>query len=174
MPSIIGHSLVGVSLGRVLLRTFKELGWKKILVLSFICANAPDIDVLFHHLNLDHIEFLSHRNGFFHSIFFCIIVGVVFSFSFFKKLRLVMMGYFSIVCFSHLLFDSMTKGIGVSFLYPLSKTEFIFPFVPLLPAGFSAKEFSKLGVIFREFLYIWLPCIVVIGLSFIKRKKSNL
>jgi inner membrane protein len=170
MPSAIGHTLVGISIGGVCYQLLKNTSWKKLIVLSLICANAPDIDVLFHHLNLDHIEFLSHRNGFFHSVFFCVIAGFIFSFSFYKKSRLLLFLYFSLVCFSHLLFDSMTKGIGVSFLYPLVKTEYIFPFAPLMPAGFNTTEFGKSGVILKELLYIWIPCMIIITFSFFKRK----
>ena len=172
MPSLIGHTLVGVasaSLGR---KVLKNISIRKLIFLSFIAANAPDFDVLFHHLGLDHLEFFAHRNGFFHSVFFCLLFGFITAYVFFRNLLFKMSLYFFLVSFSHLLFDSMTKDIGVSFLYPFMKEEFIFPIAPLLPSGFSLDEFQAGGVIFREAMIIWLPCISILLLTFFVKKKN--
>ena len=176
MPSFIGHGVVGLAAGVWGSNFFKRISLKKLLLVSFLAGNFPDIDVIFHHLSLDHIEFLGHRNGFFHSVFFAFIAAPFLTIVFYRKeevkIKIYLSCYFLFLILSHSLLDSMTKGIGVAFLYPFSNKEFLFPFTPLLPAGFTLGEFSQNMVIIRELLFIWFPCLVLIGWGFFKRKNS--
>lgn len=75
MPSVFGHEFTGFAAGSILKKKVDSHSLKKILIASFLAANFPDFDVVFHHLKLDHIEYLNHRYGFFHSVFFLSLVG---------------------------------------------------------------------------------------------------
>ena len=176
MPSFIGHTIVGVSAGLGLKLQFHTIPLIKITLLSSVAANLPDVDVIFHILNLDSTKFFMHREGFFHSVFFAAIAGYLLGQLFFmaqtSKFRNGMSLYFSMVIVSHSLLDALTKGVGVAFLYPLSSASFSMPITPLLPAGFNFSEFSQNGAILRELLVIWLPCILICIILVVRLKRK--
>jgi inner membrane protein len=166
MPSIIGHSLAGIVGANCPLKFTKRLNTKKLIVLSLLTANLPDIDVMFVHLGLDQNGFFGHRN-FFHSIFFAVILAPIIGFlSALKEAREVKINlsiYFLIVILSHDLLDGLTESSGVSFFYPFIKTHLSFPITPLLPSGFSINSFTNDGALYRECFVLWVPSLILIA-----------
>jgi inner membrane protein len=81
LPSAITHALVGISAG---LAISKGGAPKRFWILSMICAMLPDLDVLTFKLGIVYGNFWGHR-GFFHSIFFAILLGIFVATVFFRR-----------------------------------------------------------------------------------------
>lgn len=171
MPTIISHAVVGVAAG---VATTKDRAPKRFWALSVLCAIAPDFDVLAFKLGIPYHSFWGHR-GFFHSLFFALLLGVFIASVFFRKdgfvskLWLFHALYFSAVTASHGILDAFTNGgLGIALLSPFDNERYFFWTTPITVSPLSIKVFLKergLGVIKNEILWIWLPalCVALIG-----------
>ena len=168
MASIFGHGMVAYTLSKVASKS----STKKLVILAIISSILPDIDILAFNFGIPYEAPLGHR-GFTHSILFAIIWAVVVTFVFgggFKKLYVFVI-FFSTI--SHGILDALTTGgRGVGFFIPFDNTRYFLPFKvikvsPLRPGDF----FSDWGfqVIMSELKYIFLPCLVILFFSFVKR-----
>lgn len=73
MPTILTHSFVPIALGRII--TDKKLPLR-FWLLAVFCSVLPDADVIGFSLGVRYGDFLGHR-GFFHSVFFALILSAV-------------------------------------------------------------------------------------------------
>lgn len=180
MPTIITHSLIGFLSGK--LSAF-EVDKKRFWFFSIVLPMLPDADVLTFYFNIHYSHFIGHR-GFFHSIFFAYLIGIIIVTFFFRKNNLfsrkslLLMAYFGTLTASHGIFDAMTNGgMGIALLAPFDNTRYFLPFRPIQvsPIGIT-KFFSYWGykTLFSEMLYIWTPAVLITFLTlFIKKKRKN-
>lgn len=174
MPSAFSHALLAFAAGKTFHRP-KTL----LLVLGIICAVIPDLDVFMNPL-VGYEHPFGHR-GFFHSLFFCALLALIFTFLFLasenaKNKRLFFI-YLFICGASHGLLDMLTNGgLGVALFAPFDNTRYFFPFRPIKvsPIGI-ARFFSERGllVIKSELLWIALPCSIYIFALVTTRKNTR-
>ena len=168
MTSVATHCLVGVVLGR-------ELVGKKLLlrfwILAAVCPSLPDLDVIGLYMGIDYGHFFGHR-GFFHSIFFALLLGLLVTSIFFgdqksfsKQWRTYVRFFFWITA-SHGLLDAFTNGgMGIALFSPFDTTRYFFPWTPILvsPIGFGTYLSSwRLAALVSEIKWVWVPMILLV------------
>lgn len=163
MASIFGHAVAATTLTKTFPRSVQGI---KIILLAIFCAVIPDADVLMFKLGFSYDHWLGHR-GFFHSIFFSVMLGFLVSFIFFKRtdIRLLLALLFSFAAISHGCLDALTNGgRGVAFFAPFDHTRYFFPWRPIQvsPIGVS-RFFSEWGLIVlkSEAIFIGIPCLII-------------
>ena len=176
MPSAISHIIAGSSVGYALYGGEKgPRFWISLLVLSLI----PDLDVLAFHLGIAYSHPLGHR-GFFHSLPFALIIGLLFAFAAhrghrtdsreFWHLSLV----FIIVAALHPLLDAMTNGgLGIGLFIPFDNTRYFLPWTPIVVSPLSiAPFFSEWGldVLKSELKWVIAPSISLVFIALLVRR----
>ena len=170
MASVFGHAIVGYTITKV--SAIKNYKW--LLLLAILSSVLPDLDVLTFNFGVPYSHPFGHR-GFTHSIVFAIIWAVLLMFFFGKQNRVL---WFVVIFFStvfHGILDAMTTGgKGIGFFIPFNNERFFFPFRPIQvsPLGIE-KFFSEWGiqVILSEVKYILIPCIIVLLILKLIKKK---
>ena len=177
MASFFGHSVAGLAIGKSSFA--KQQPWT-FWMLTVYCSVLPDGDVLSFYFGIPYGGMFGHR-GFFHSIIFTCIVGWVVALLFYRQVPKFsaswwrIAGYFSLVTFSHPFLDAFTNGgLGVAFFSPFDTTRYFFPWRPLevSPIGGLSHFFGKEGLVVMksEFVWIWIPSIVMVFLSYVLRR----
>ena len=171
VASIISHPAVPLAISlalgsRVIPRRLLEFG-----VLASI---LPDIDVVAFRFGIPYGDMFGHR-GFTHSIFFAVLVGVVFAcFSKVGRERRCMVFCFTaFAAISHGLLDALTNGgLGVGFFAPFSSQRYFFPadWIEVSPIGAGFFSARGLAVLRSELLVVWLPCLALGLLAFALRQ----
>jgi len=170
MASIFGHGIVGYTISKVA----SEPHTKALVILAIVSSILPDIDVLAFHFEIPYEAPFGHR-GFTHSILFALIWAIVVTLIFGKTLkkRYALVIFFSTM--SHGILDAMTTGgRGVGFFIPFDDTRHFLPWRVIKVSPLSVGQFFSewgLQVILNEFIYIFIPCTVV--LIFVGAKNSN-
>ncbi len=171
MASLFTHGFVGYGLHELLPQRMKS---RKLMILSIVAPILPDGDVIGFFFGIPYDHLLGHR-GFFHSIFFAIILGIILSALFFrerwkdKPLFIGTMVFLSVLIASHGVLDAMTSGgLGVAFWSPFDNSRLFLPFrsIAVSPIGVS-RFFSEWGlrVIISEFFVVWIPLSLTIILG---------
>jgi len=138
--------------------------------LGILCSILPDLDVITFGFGISYGDFWGHR-GFSHSILFAFIFAFLVTLIFFKNIEprsskwFAVLGYFFICTASHGFFDAMTNGgLGVAFFAPFDNTRYFLPWQPIQVSPIGVANFFSewgLSVIISEFLWIWLPALVL-------------
>ena len=123
----------------------------KFISLGIFCSILPDADIISFQMSIPYDHLLGHR-GFFHSLLFAVILGVLMTIIFYPKELKTWKGsvfilYFTICTASHSLLDAMTSGaLGVTFYSPWDNTRYFLPWRPIKvsPIG-VANFFSEWG-----------------------------
>lgn len=168
MPTIITHAIVGAASAKVF--TKQTASWR-IYLASIICSVLPDADVIAFSFGIPYGHFLGHR-GFFHSIFFALILSLVVVLCLFRKAKLfsktwwMFVFFFFIVGASHGVLDAITDGgLGIALLSPFETTRYFLPWRPLQvsPIGLNAFISSwGLRALICEMIYVWLPVSIIL------------
>lgn len=174
MPTIFTHAVAATAVSSVT-KPDKLLDkwWATAAVLSMF----PDTDVIGFRVGIHYGDLLGHR-GLTHSILFAAIASTV-ALRFFKTdetpsilFRSWMILFLATV--SHGVLDAMTSGgLGVAFFSPFSNERYFFPWRPIRvsPIGierfFSARAWPVLK---SEFVWIWLPSLIVVAATLFIRK----
>jgi inner membrane protein len=176
MASAFSHAIASIAIGHV---SFLKSINKKFWVLGIFCAVIPDADVIGFKLGIAYESVWGHR-GITHSFFFAAILAFVILHFFYgaekrftKRWNLLFL-FFFLSTASHPVLDAMTTGgLGVAFFAPFDNTRFFFPFRPIKvsPIG-VASFFSEWGwrVLKSEFIWVWIPSLIIIGISYSVRK----
>jgi inner membrane protein len=167
LPSAITHAVVSISSG---LAISKGRAPKRFWALSMICAMLPDLDVLTLKLGISYGDFWGHR-GFFHSIFFAVLLGLLIATVFFRKEGcfskswLFYALYFSAVSSTHGILDAFTNGgLGIALLSPFKNERYFFWATPISVSPLSVKAFISgkgIAILKNEIMWVWLPSIFV-------------
>ena len=187
MSSIFGHAVTSIALGKAYSAEKESLNF---WLLAVYCSVLPDGDVIAFYFDVPYGHLLGHR-GLSHSILFAAFLGVLVAYFFFRHVgrftprwwRYAL--FFFLVTLSHAISDALSNGgLGVAFFSPFSNQRYFFPWRPLevSPIGGLTYFFSSEGwrVIRSEFIWIWLPSILLVLVStgvrryLTKRKNASL
>jgi inner membrane protein len=179
LPTGISHAAIGIG-SACALKTGKVP--KRIWILSVVCAALPDIDVIGFHFGVPYEHFFGHR-GFFHSLFFAMLVALFVVVVFFRKEApfsrrwLCYFIFFFAVTGSHGVLDACTNGgLGIALFSPFDTTRYFAPWRPIQVAPISIRTFFSewgLRVMLSEFLWLWLPLIFIAAASKFRRAASD-
>jgi len=134
-------------------------------------------------LGIPYGHFFGHR-GFFHSLFFALILGFIGSWVFFPqrkpfwKQRTFLFLYFSLLVSTHGILDALTSGgLGIALFSPFDTSRYFFPWTPIQVAPIGVRHlFSAWGlrVLLSEMIWVWIPALVMICLAtWLRRRKGN-
>jgi inner membrane protein len=176
MPSIITHAIVA----SVATKSFsKDRMSLRLWSLAVLCSVVPDADIIGFVFGIRYEDIIGHR-GFFHSIFFSLILSIFLCLIFFRQLNLFSKQWLKYALFlfavgaSHGILDAFTNGgLGIALLSPIDNTRFFSPWTPIAVSPIRLKSFLSirgLNVIISEIIFIWLPLITF--LVVLKIKKS--
>ena len=167
MPSIISHSFTGIFFAS-LFQTKKDK--VKFWIFSVLCPILPDLDVIAFAFGIPYQHFLGHR-GFFHSIFFALIIAIIIVLIFFKKSsfshlqRTGLVAYYFVLAANHGLLDTLTSGgLGIAVFAPFDNTRYFYSVTPLTVSPIGIKAFFSawgLQVIKSEIIWVWIPLICI-------------
>jgi inner membrane protein len=177
MPTAITHGIVGLtaSLAFAPSGAARHFG-----VLAVACSVLPDLDVIAFFYRLPYPHFFFHR-GFFHSLFFSLILSLAVTAIFFRdpnhffRKSFSFFAFFFLLTASHGLLDALnTGGYGVALFLPFDDARYSFPWTPLPISPIRIRSFfSPWGwsVVRSELLWIWLPGLLLVLI--IRRIRSN-
>lgn len=171
MASAFGHALVGYTFSKVLDKNQSRV----LIILAIISSIIPDADVVSFKLGIPYEHWLGHR-GLTHSILFSVTWAILLTVVFGKSRKMIFFIVLFLATISHSLLDAMTTGgEGVGFLIPFNDSRYFLPFSPIKvsPIGIE-RFFSKWGwkVICSEFIWIGIPCLVVLVMNYVKKKRE--
>src|ERR1051325_5252994 len=176
MPSAFTHAVAAVALGRVYTKPKPPL---RFWILSAACAIAPDLDVMCRRFGIDYSDMLGHR-GLTHSLLFALVLSaLVVLVAFRKPIEGIGRGKlflsFFLATASHGVLDAMVDGtLGVAFFAPFSAARFFLPWRPIVssPVGWSFFSASGLATISNEFVWVWIPSILVIVAPWLRGRST--
>ena len=177
MASVISHAAAGAALSIAFGPDDPPVRYWPVAI---AIAVLPDLDSFLFYFRYD--PMLGHR-GFFHSPFLGLMVSFLLMFLFFRDQTLFSRRWF---CFflvfffvwtSHGVLDAMTNGgRGVAFFSPFSAEQYFLPWRPIQVSPMRIRSFfSPRGwsVLKNEFVWIWLPGIVLVFLSRMVRRRMQ-
>lgn len=174
MPTIFSHAAFAAIAGKSFIQKPVSVWF---WLLTVICAIIPDADVIAYWFRVERGSMFSHR-GFTHSFFFAVLFGTLAALLARQFLKTglplsALVIFFSSAVLSHPLLDMLTDGgSGVALFAPLSNERFFFPWQPIEVSPIGLRFFSGRGltVILSEFVWVWLPAILIFIVSLIARK----
>ena len=175
MASVFGHAATALTASALIDRKVNRL---KLNVLAIFCASIPDADVLMFRFGFSYSHWLGHR-GFFHSIFFGLVLGLLIKIIFYSKHKWtsrdcwLIVAFFSLLAISHGVIDAMTTGgRGIAFFSPFDNTRHFLPWrvIQVSPLG-ASRFFSEWGiaVLKSEFIFIGIPCLFILLVNKIRK-----
>jgi len=170
MASIFGHGMVAYTISKVA----SKASARKLIFLAIISSILPDIDVLAFNFGIPYEAPLGHR-GFTHSVLFALLWAFAITYIFGRNHKKLFAFVIFLCTISHGLLDALTTGgRGVGFFIPFDDSRYFFPskiitVSPLNPQSF----FSEWGfqVIISEFKFIVIPCLIVLVILHLVKKK---
>ncbi|MBT8367750.1 MAG: metal-dependent hydrolase [Deltaproteobacteria bacterium] len=176
MPSAISHAAVAAAAGIA----FAPQGVPpRFWPLALICSVLPDADVMAFAFGIPYHHYFGHR-GFFHSLFFALMLSLFVTSLFFREEMLFSGKWFFYAIFfflltaSHGILDAFTNGgLGIALFSPLNNERYFFPWTPIAVSPIGIKAFlSKWGwvVVKSEFMWVWLPAFILAVVSTAIRK----
>jgi inner membrane protein len=174
MPTIVTHGIVAGLIGKCFAADRMPA---RFWYLSVLCSILPDADVLGFQFGVSYGDMLGHR-GLTHSLVFALVVGLIVAFLAFARppqgwTRILLCCYFFGVTASHGILDAMTDGgRGIAFFAPFDDTRHFLPFRPIRvsPIGLAFLSTRGLAVLRSEFLWVWIPAIIVAGATLMIRR----
>ncbi len=157
---------------------FPSLRTPSLLVTASLLSAAPDLDAFGYFAGVPYEAWYGHR-GCTHSLAFAALVALLLTPWLAKKNDLPRRRVFAFLfaaAASHGLVDMATNGgLGIATLWPFSTERLFWPLTPIEvpPLGIRAF-FSEWGlhVLASEFVWLWLPAIVVGAIGLAVRRRS--
>lgn len=177
MPSLPSHALVALGIGACF---YEPQVPKSVWVIGAVCSVIPDIDVIGFRFGIRYGDFWGHR-GFAHSLVFAALLALVIVVLGFRHGVTGMHApglwlYFFVAAASHGLLDAMTDGgLGVALFAPFDNRRYFFPWTPIRVSPIGVGRFfgaRGLAVLLSEFLWIWVPTIVLAVSVILLRQRS--
>jgi len=180
MPSIITHAVTGLTGGVIFP---KENIPKRFWLLSLILPVIPDFDSIGFALGVPYESFFGHR-GFFHSLFFALLLVFMTMLFFFKEKKTFskewfgFLLYFFVLTASHPVLDIFTSGgLGIALFSPFDTTRYFASWRPIMVSPIGIRHFlSAWGarVLLSEMIWVWFPCILIAGsVTFARKAKKK-
>lgn len=175
MASAFSHAVTALSIGACF---YDACIPKRVWVIGIACSVIPDLDVIGFRFGIKYGDFWGHR-GFTHSLVFAALLAVVIVTLGFRHgvpgMRpFSMWSYFFLAAASHGLLDAMTDGgLGVAFFSPFDDRRYFLPWTPIRVSPIAVSRFfTPRGflVMQSEFLWIWLPAILLAVLALVLRR----
>ena len=151
----------------------------KFWIIAMLCAAVPDLDAIGFWMGVDYNSVWGHR-GITHSLFFAGLLSFIVVYFFYRDQKVlttpwvILFLLFFVCTASHGILDAMTTGgKGVAFFAPFNNTRYFFPFRPILVSPISiTRFFSGRGweVLKSEFVWVWIPSFIVMGLATLLKK----
>lgn len=170
MASAFSHAVAALSLGSM-------IRWNrppfKYWFAGALCAAAPDFDSIGFAFGIRYGDVLGHR-GFTHSLLFAMLFGaVVTGLGFRAEIRagrgFRVCAFLILATASHGLLDAITNGgLGVAFFSPFDTTRYFFSLRPVEVSPINVARFFQgrgLRVMASELLWIWVPALLVAGIT---------
>jgi inner membrane protein len=165
MASVFGHSVLGATLGKLLLPDSRH---RPYWLLAAACAFLPDADVLGFKLHVPYASLWGHR-GLTHSLLAAGVVASALGLLHqvlrkptappFSRLWLLLF----LATASHGVLDAMTNGgLGVAFFSPFWLERYFFGFHPIQVSPIGVSRFAgaaALRVLQSEAIWVGLPCL---------------
>jgi inner membrane protein len=178
MASVFSHAVAALGIGALYYRPGVP---RQVFLAGAICSVIPDLDVIGFHFGIPYGSFWGHR-GISHSLFFAALLASAIILGGFRSTvpglsRAALWTYFFLATASHGLLDSMTDGgLGVAFFSPFTNARYFLPWHPIRvsPIGMT-RFFSHRGleVLQSEFLWIWIPSILLMAFVCLIRRTSS-
>ena len=178
MPTVFTHGFAAFSIGKILYRNLSS----KIFATGIICSMIPDADVIGFRLGIPYESMFGHR-GFTHSFTFALIwcsfvmLTIFTSEKIFSRQWWIFFLFFFMSTVSHPILDACTNGgLGVALFAPFSNHRYFFPLHPIKVSPLNAESFLRqrgLVVLWSEFRYVWIPCLMLLLISFLNQKKQK-
>lgn len=180
MASIFGHTVLGATLGKVLLPERRHWRW---WVVAAACAFLPDADVVGFKFQVPYASLWGHR-GLSHSILAAAVVAsaaVGFAGLIQRRQAGPPKGRLWLLLFlataSHGVLDAMTTGgLGVAFFSPFDTERYFFSLRPIQVSPIGIKNFVgawAARVLRSEVIWVVLPCVAVLGLARVLRPRHQ-
>jgi inner membrane protein len=150
----------------------------RLLWLGMFLSVAPDLDVVAFKFGIPYASPWGHR-GFTHSIAFSFMVSLMLlvAADYFQTTRRRLFGFCFISLLSHALLDMLTNGgLGVALFWPLTSERYFFPWRGIQVSPIGVKNFFSLRglkVLASELVFVWLPCLCLIGSIRLLRRQKN-
>jgi inner membrane protein len=177
MASAFSHAVVALSIGTLFYRPQIS---KRVWVAGAICSVLPDLDVIGFRFGVHYGDFWGHR-GFTHSLLFAALLALVVAFLLLLRGaprigRFALFAYLFLATASHGVLDAMTNGgLGVAFFSPFDNTRYFLPWRPIRVSPIAVTQFFTprgFAIIQNEFLWIWIPSILIAAMALMLRRKS--
>lgn len=171
MPTIFSHAVAGAALAHA-------IGPKRAKIVAVAGASAmlPDADALLHFAGVPYASAFGHR-GFTHSIAFAALWATLLTYFWFRSenQRLWIGLVFFAATLSHPLLDMFTSGgLGCALLSPFSFDRLFFPWRPIAVAPIGTHGLlgpRGITLLQSELRWVWLPSLVVVGASWLARRR---
>ena len=175
MPTILTHAVVPLALG---IGLGSGLVSRRLLIAGVVASMMPDLDVVAFKLGIAYGDAFGHR-GASHSLTFALLLGLI-AWSLAPSLRATRLAaclFVALSTLSHAVLDMFTDGgLGVALLWPFSAERFFAPWrvIEVSPIGLQ-RFLSERGllVLQSEFMWVWLPAMVVCGALFVTRREAS-
>jgi len=173
MPTIISHAAIPLAAG---LGIGEKYIPRKLILAGVIASMLPDADVVLFRFGARYDSDWAHR-GFTHSIGFAVILTLLAGLLFRKTIPpAISAAFVGLSSVSHGLLDMLTNGgHGVAILWPVRQARYFFDWRPIEVSPLAASRFlSRALLIARsEFLWIWVPAIIVaVGLRALRHHQG--
>jgi inner membrane protein len=175
VPSVLSHPAVPLGIAAAAGRRIVP---GSLALLACAASVVPDVDSIGFWAGVPYDSPLGHR-GFTHSLTFAALLALLampFSGRLLSRPGTVFAVVF-VAAASHGLLDAMTTGgRGVAFFSPLSNRRFFLPwrFIEVSPIGLRGCFSGRGGeILASEFVWIWIPAIVVAVLGAIVRRRVH-
>jgi inner membrane protein len=163
MASMITHAAVGTAAAIAFAPSGVPAQFWPVAILSATIADADAISFLIP----GRLDDLWRHRGFFHSLFFGVLLSFFWLAVFFRDTEVFSgkwffyFNFFFLVFCSHGFLDALTKGgYGVSFFAPFDNTRYSFPWSPILVSPIRLSSFFSpwgLAVMKNEMRCVWIP-----------------
>ena len=163
MPTILTHAVVplaaGIGLGTGVIS-------RRLLLAGAVASIMPDLDVVAFKLGIAYADAFGHR-GASHSVAFALLLGLLAlaCAPVLRTTRVAAFVFVALATLSHAVLDMFTNGgLGVAMWWPISHERLFAPWrvIEVSPIGISRFLTDRgFAVLRSEFVWVWLPCIVV-------------
>jgi inner membrane protein len=175
MPTILTHAVVPLALG---IGLGTGVISRRLLLAGAVGAIMPDLDVVAFKLGIAYSDAFGHR-GASHSLAFALLMGVLalLCAQQLRSTRLAAFVFVGLSTLSHAVLDMFTNGgLGVAMWWPVSPERLFAPWrvIEVSPIGLSRFLTERgLAVLQSEFMWIWVPAIVVGAVLFFLRRQNE-